>query len=571
MPVGEEETLTAAGPRGRNIPGQTPGTDHTRTGRGLRAGLREATATAELEVKSRRIARLRKQLTALAEVPSPEAADQVARIQDELDRLSRRTAPGPRRLTGQSSPSERTGNRFRTTWRPAEGVSTTSRSALLAGVNRGDRASDVEITAPISRLTTAPIERATPASAKTSARDPFTDTAERGRPKFASATKRPGSIPVSELLRANDSTPEPEQEWPDEYVIPTRRRINVRRAAVVSVVLVVLAGIGVFALTPLILRIGHGGGVEQVSHQGQTASAQAEVKRVDFARPFARTPAANLPDGIKAPPAVAVGDIPAAEVERAFTRVREAITAARVNEAVLRGDREPYLSLLAPNARARVQEILAGPASPQTANYVSSLAPGVKLLGTRATRASGDMTPRLDQNGALVIRADYVVAYAFDPGDRPISNPLDMVVLERWQADYVVLDDRWAPEDQGLWPGAAKAFGYSISCPAYAAGQLAPVFTNKEAKGGLPPADNYFNLAQPLPVADGCTDAASAPVATADATANAPTTSARLSQVPPAGGGEGPTTPEDAGSRAPRTPKLPSVDNLVKPPPPSRR
>lgn len=540
-------------------------------GRGPRAGLSEATATAELEVKSRRIARLRKQLTALAGFPSSEAADQIARIQDELDRLSARTAVGQPRLTGRSSPSERTGNRFRTTWRPAEGVTTTSRSALLAGVNQGDRASDVEITAPIPRLTTNAVKRTTPASVKASGHDPFTDTAERGRPKFASATKRPGSIPVSQLLRANDSIQDVDQEWPDEYLIPTRRRVNVRKAAVVSVVLVVLAGIGVFALTPLILRISHRGGVEQISHQGQTVSAQAEVNQVDFAQPFARTPAANLPDGIKAPPAAPVGDIPAAEVERASARVREAITAARVNEAVLRGDREPYLSLLAPNARARVQEILAGPASPQTANYVSSLAPGVKLLGTRSTRASGGMTTRVNQNGALVIRADYVVAYAFDPGDRPISDPLDMVVLERWQADYVMLDDRWAPEDQGLWPGAAKAFGYSISCPAYAAGQLAPVFTNKDAKGGLPPADNYFNLAQPLPVADGCTDASSAPVTTADGTAKAPTTSTRVSEVPPAGNGNGPSTPEDADSRAPRTPKLPSVDNLVKPPPPSRR
>lgn len=561
--------MTVAGPRGRHPAGahrDTPGATGTTPG-----GAFPPPATAE--VRGRRIARLRKQLDALTSTgpggqtgaADPATGTRIRRIRAELDRLTA-TAPGrvdgvPTRVTGGGSGGKRpmptpNGNRHRTTWRPAEGVTTASRAALRAGIHPGERASDVEITAPIGVVIP---------------REPPTGT----RHRFTADPKRPGSVPVSRLL--HDVSPPVTDRDPDHRVTlgpPARRRVNLRRTAVVGVVVVVVLGVAVFALTPLILRISQQP-VEQVSHRdgGLTSAGQPAVNRVNLAQPFARTPAANLaegPDGIITPPAAPVGAIPAERVNRATERVREAIAAARLNPGVLNGDHEPYLSLLAPNARSGVQRVLATGPGPRSANYVSSLAPGTRLLSTRPTRTGGAMTTRLDANGALVVKADYVVAYAFDPGDHPVTDPLDMVVLERWQAEYTVLDDRWSPEDQGLWPGPARAFGYSISCPAYARGQLAPVFSNGNATGGLPRTDSYFNLAQPLPAADGCGGTPTTPAPPTGSTVpgtTPPEEGAPASGETP-GPGDGGGRP---GERAPVNAEIPTVDDLLTPPPPGQR
>lgn len=196
---------------------------------------------------------------------------------------------------------------------------------------------------------------------------------------------------------------------------------------------------------------------------------------VNLSQPFVGTPAADWADGaagIVPPAAAPVGSYTAEQVAAAYERVRQVLVAARLDRAVIEGhDYEPYLALLAPTARATLDL-----SHPSAQNYLRAtrIADGFKLLPVDP-KVSGTMWAEEAPDGALLVRTNYVFAYAFAPADpETVLRPMEIVAVDRFEADYAVTDTRWQTPDQGVWPGAATGFSYSIACEAHKNGELAP-------------------------------------------------------------------------------------------------
>jgi hypothetical protein len=229
-------------------------------------------------------------------------------------------------------------------------------------------------------------------------------------------------------------------------------------------------------------------GVTEMS-PSTTNTAMDQKPGVDLSQPFVSTPAAGWADGeagIAPPAAVPVGSHTAEQVAAGYERVRQVLVTARLDPAVIEGhDYERYLALLAPNARAQVAPDLAGPSSD---GY------------QRATRIA---------DGALLVHTNYVFAYAFDPADPDeVHEPMDIVTVDRFDADYTVTDDQWAKADQGLWPASVSSYGYSIACAAYDRGELALSLSEYVVGDDKEDFDekNAFDPKSPIPTTSSCPD-----------------------------------------------------------------
>jgi hypothetical protein len=232
---------------------------------------------------------------------------------------------------------------------------------------------------------------------------------------------------------------------------------------------------------------------------------------VDLSQPFLGTPAAGWADdeaGIVAPAAAPVGSHTAEQVAAGYERVRQVLVTARLDPAVIVGhDYGPYLALLAPNARASVRPDLAVPSS-NSYQWATRIADGFHLLPT-PPKVTGSMWAAEDADGALLVHTNYVFAYAFDPVDpEVVHGPMDIVTVDRFDADYSVTDNRWAAADRGLWPGSVSSYGYSIACAAYKGGQLAPSYSERVVGEGAEDVDekDAFDPKRPMPTTSSCPD-----------------------------------------------------------------
>jgi hypothetical protein len=113
------------------------------------------------------------------------------------------------------------------------------------------------------------------------------------------------------------------------------------------------------------------------------------------------------------------------------------------------------------------------------------------------------MTAELDRDGALLVRTDYVVAYAFHT-DEPdqLLGPMDIVAVERLATDVVVSADR------GLWPRPVQGYAYSVACTPYDSGLLAPAYSERIVTdghaGNTEDRERMFDPKLPMPTSDGC-------------------------------------------------------------------
>lgn len=234
-----------------------------------------------------------------------------------------------------------------------------------------------------------------------------------------------------------------------------------------------------------------------------------ERARVDLSRPFADTPAAKWGEGIMVPPAVPVGRYTAEEVATAMTAVRQLIVTARLDRHVLEThDMEPVLAQLAPHQAAEVRT-WARPGNEAETTWISvKIAPGFRLLPV-PPRVAGSMAPVVNAEGELVIRTNYLVAYAFHT-DRPeeLDGPLDIVAVDRWEVDYIwVSDARYDAGSQGIYYGGMQGHTYSVNCALHDKGFLAPNYSNPPTAFADPDVrdpEYYFDPAGPVITERGC-------------------------------------------------------------------
>jgi hypothetical protein len=240
-----------------------------------------------------------------------------------------------------------------------------------------------------------------------------------------------------------------------------------------------------------------------------TGTVPEKQPGVDLSQPFLNTPAAGWADGeagIVAPAAAPVGSYPAEQVAAGYERVRQVLVTARLDRSVIEGDdHNRYLTLLAPAARPDLSK-----PSEDTAAYVTRIADGFTLLPV-PPKVTGSMWAEEDADGALLVHTNFVIAYAFAPTDPDeIQGPMDIVVVDRTDADYIITDDRWEQPDRGIWPGDVRGHTYSMACAAFNRGELAPSYSEQivTTETDEEPYDENtaFDPKSPISTASTCSD-----------------------------------------------------------------
>lgn len=283
-----------------------------------------------------------------------------------------------------------------------------------------------------------------------------------------------------------------------------------RIGTLLVVTLVPLAVVALVAFVAIMLPSMVG---ESASSGGSASSSPLrELAPVDPARPYANTPAAGWAEGeagIVAPPPVPLGRFTAEDVGAAMARVRELIIAARLNPHVLEThDAGPVLALLAGHQAEEVRALLRPGNEAETWWVSVKIADGHRLLPV-APRVAGSMTPIADERGDLVIRTNFLIAYAFHH-DYPevLDGPMDIVAVDRWEFDYIwVQDPQYDAGSQGIYYGDIAAHSYSVNCALHDKGFLAPNYSNPPALTPLREArdpEEYFDPSVPIPDESNC-------------------------------------------------------------------
>ncbi|WIV53072.1 hypothetical protein [Amycolatopsis nalaikhensis] len=246
----------------------------------------------------------------------------------------------------------------------------------------------------------------------------------------------------------------------------------------------------------------------------------AQYAPVDLKHAYARTPAdvwTKGIDGITAPAPAAIGSFTAAQVADAYAKVKQVITAARLDPAVLeRHDTSAFLALFAKDAQTDIAPVLAAkPAgdgkAPNFSSFVTELADGYHLLD-QGPRTFGTITAHPGKEpGELAVDVKYVVAYAFDhPHPEGLRGPSEIVSFVRSDESYLVRQGKsFAASSRGLWAdGGGGSFYDSIGCAALDQGFLAPSYSNPDATGV--PGDGgdvagAYDPNRPMPTEDTCT------------------------------------------------------------------
>ncbi|MGW5570403.1 hypothetical protein ACWEVD_04310 [Nocardia thailandica] len=282
--------------------------------------------------------------------------------------------------------------------------------------------------------------------------------------------------------------------------VPRRRRTTIGVVAAVSVLL------GAVCLLSI-----RSPGSDHSATTTTTTTRLDERARVDLAHPYEHTPAQDWAEGeqgIVAPPPAQIGRYSGEQVGAAMAKVRALIVAARLDRQVIeRHDYEPVLALIAPHQAEEIRPRLRPGTEAETWWVAVRIATEYPLLPV-TPRVTGTMTTALDDDGELIIRTNYLVAYAFDaPHPELLDGPLDIVAVDRWEADYHWVDDpAYDAESQGIYYGEVNGHRYSVGCALGHRGFTAPNYTNSAWTGSPSdrPAEAYFDPTQPLPTEDGC-------------------------------------------------------------------
>jgi hypothetical protein len=220
------------------------------------------------------------------------------------------------------------------------------------------------------------------------------------------------------------------------------------------------------------------------SSRGGGRRAPAAEPRAD--NPFADTPAAKFPDGVRGlvKPAVRpTGDWSAGDVSTALDTARKVLAAAYLDHTMVEHrDTSQYLDLLAPAAADADRERTArDPAALGKDAEVGMLPRGTHLQDSWPVKVNGVMTYGLGEQDELVVHANYLFVYAIQPTSiqaRRLGPGGTTVIL------HVFSDIVFGPADDNGDPAAEAWVGPRVrmdkgsylsraSCAAAAQGYLA--------------------------------------------------------------------------------------------------
>jgi hypothetical protein len=277
---------------------------------------------------------------------------------------------------------------------------------------------------------------------------------------------------------AQDDAPDPFVDLA-EWAQKTERRVRNerRRGGLFRKVPMIIMGAGALVATALIVPQVLPPASESASGsyptaevpKGVTATTSQSAAATD---PFAGTPAAAYPlgeAGITLPKATAVKGFTAAQVGAALRKVRKALIASRLDDAMLTGhDPAKLLALLAPNARASVTESFGAKKGGTFATWID---PAVQLDPRERPRVSGRITYAstvVDGLRTLRVTTNFAWVYAFAGAEHPLAAAHDEL---RWEFPST---KNLRADDRGMWLADRKAYTALVDCAAASEGLLAP-------------------------------------------------------------------------------------------------
>ncbi|MCG5457226.1 hypothetical protein PSH03_002333 [Micromonospora sp. PSH03] len=250
-------------------------------------------------------------------------------------------------------------------------------------------------------------------------------------------------------------------------------------------------------------------GVSASASASPTASPTPPVSRVGEPRDlFAGSPAASFApgeEGVRMPAAKATGPFTAAQVRTALESVRKALIKSRLDTSMLMGDPEPFLALLAPDARERLRPDFTSNSFLRYATRMASPSqwqPGARAAGRISYRAT------TEEKGIrlLEVSTEFVWAYPFNVDPRAPAGAAVVALRDRvvWQVPHP--DDVQA-SSKGLWLGSAEAITWNADCAQLRDGWVREQYWLAALHGKRIPAGDpgtIFDLGAPAPTTMRC-------------------------------------------------------------------
>ncbi|GAA4562295.1 hypothetical protein GCM10023176_03070 [Micromonospora coerulea] len=195
---------------------------------------------------------------------------------------------------------------------------------------------------------------------------------------------------------------------------------------------------------------------------------------------FLGTPAERFVEGkasITLPAARRTGPFTQQQVAGALAKVRAALVEGRLRRPMLQDDPEPFLTLLAPDARAALKDDLAEGGN---LGYATRIAPrtdpgwvaedGIRVRGTVEYAATTDR----DGIRVLAITTRFVWVYSFDLFQAQKYPPgAELITLRDQVVWHLPHPDDVRPGSRGLWIDAADVTVLNSTCEAMRKGFIA--------------------------------------------------------------------------------------------------
>jgi len=249
-------------------------------------------------------------------------------------------------------------------------------------------------------------------------------------------------------------------------------------------------------------------GVRASASASPTPSPTPPLSRVGEPRDlFAGSPAASFApaeEAVRMPAAKGTGPFTAAQVRNALESVRKALLESRVDISMFSGDPEPFLALLAPDARERSREDFTNGSFLRYATRMASPSewePGVRADGRVSYRATEENGIRL-----LEVSTEFVWAYPFDVDLRAPAGASLVALRDRvvWQVPH---PDDVPVSARGLWITSAEAVTWNADCAQLRAGWVQEQFWVAGVHRDQIPAGDpgtIFDLDAPAPTTTRC-------------------------------------------------------------------
>ncbi|MEV4122214.1 hypothetical protein [Micromonospora sp. NPDC049645] len=249
-------------------------------------------------------------------------------------------------------------------------------------------------------------------------------------------------------------------------------------------------------------------GVSASPSASPTPSPTPPLSRVGEPRDlFAGSPAATFKPGeeaVRVPAARGTGPFTAAQVRTALESVRKALIESRLDISMFMGDPEPFLALLAPDAREQLRPDFSNNSFLRYATRMASPSewePGARADGRISYRATEEKGIRL-----LEVSTEFVWAYPFDVDSRAPAGAQVVALRDRvvWQVPH---PDDVPAAARGLYIASAEVVTWNADCAQLRDGWVREQYWLADLHGKRLPAGDpgaIFDLDAPAPTSTRC-------------------------------------------------------------------